>query len=104
MGRVAADIQLALAPALAAAVWYDTERWPRFVDGCAEMLHVDGPWPEAGADLEWRSGPSGRGRVEEHVIDHVPDRAQTAEVSDDQLTGTQRIAFDPLEGGVAISL
>ena len=43
--------------------WYEVERWPEWVDELARVIEVNGPWPEAGAEVVWESGPAGRGRV-----------------------------------------
>jgi hypothetical protein len=52
--------------------WYDTARWPRWVDSLARVVSVDGDWPAPGASVRWESGPAGRGRVTERVLDYEP--------------------------------
>jgi len=86
--------------------WYDLDAWPLFVDGFARVAAVAGPWPEAGATLTWDSVPRGRGRVVERVVAYEPGAGQESAVQDDQLRGTQRVAFEPLgdETRVALTL
>lgn len=89
MRRVSAS---AIAPGSvgeAEALWYDTDRWPTFVDGFTTVVERDPDWPQAGT-LVWRSTPHGRGTVHERAV--APG---TVEFHDDRLTGTQRVAFEP---------
>jgi hypothetical protein len=91
-------------PAAAEELWFDPARWPSWVDGFGHVVRVDSEWPGVGAVLVWESLPHGRGRVLERVLEHQPGRGQTLEVSDERLTGHQRVEFEELEGGVAIAL
>ena len=84
--------------------WYDTARWPDWVDGLARIVAVEGDWPRRGATVIWESGPAGRGRVTERVIEYEPLAGQTVEVEDDSITGTQSVAFDPAGDGVEVEL
>jgi Polyketide cyclase / dehydrase and lipid transport len=84
--------------------WYDTGRWPSWVDGLERVLDVGGPWPEPGAVVTWESGPAGRGRVVERVVEHRPLQGQTSEVSDPSISGRQSIAFAPVADGVEVTL
>jgi hypothetical protein len=88
----------------AEARWYDTSRWPEWVDGLAQMISVDGDWPRVGASVCWESGPAGRGRVVERVTAFEQLRGQTVEVEDDSITGRQTVSFRPLDGTVEVSL
>jgi Polyketide cyclase / dehydrase and lipid transport len=84
--------------------WYDTNRWPAWVDGLARVVEVDGEWPGAGAVVIWESGPAGRGRVVERVIEHEPLAGQTLAVEDDAIRGRQSVAFTPRGERVEIAL
>ena len=84
--------------------WYDTSRWPQWIDGLQSVLEVDPRWPEVGACVVWESGPAGRGRVRERVVEHEPLRGQSVEVEDDSIRGRQRVVFEPAEGGVEVQL
>ncbi|MGI8511072.1 MAG: SRPBCC family protein [Solirubrobacteraceae bacterium] len=88
----------------AEALWYDTERWPAFIDGFAHVAKLEGPWPDSGAKIVWDSTPNGRGRVVEQVVERVPGEGQTSAVEDPRLTGTQRVVCERLDGGVAVGL
>jgi len=85
-------------------LWYDTKRWPSWVDGFGHLVRVDGDWPMAGSELSWQSRPGGRGRVLERVVEHAPGVGQTVGVEDEALTGTQRVAFAPEEGETRVTL
>jgi hypothetical protein len=84
--------------------WYDTARWPQWVDELATVVSVQGEWPQPGAVLTWHSGPAGRGQVTERVIDYEPLEGYTVEVEDDTITGEQSVFFDPAEDGVEVAL
>jgi hypothetical protein len=88
----------------AEALWYDTSRWPTFVDGFAHVVSMEGEWPAAPSTLVWQSTPAGRGRVLERVTEYEPRLGQTAQVEDPKMSATQRIAFTPAEDGVEVTL
>jgi len=84
--------------------WYDTGRWASWVDGLERVADVSGPWPDPGAVVTWQSGPAGRGRVVERVVEREPLKGQTTEVSDPSISGRQSVAFAPVPGGVEVEL
>jgi hypothetical protein len=88
----------------AESVWYDTERWPSWVDGLERVKQVGGGWPEVGGRVEWESGPAGRGHVRERVVSREPLAGQTVEVEDDSIRGRQRVTFTPEDEGVSVAL
>jgi hypothetical protein len=88
----------------AESLWYDTGRWVAWVDGLDAVVSVDGEWPRVGATVVWQSGPAGRGRVTERVVEYEPLDGQTVDVQDDALTGRQSIRFTPDEHEVEITL
>ena len=68
MGKARASVRLAgFRASEAEALWYDTSRWPTFVDGFAHVVKKEGDWPAAPSTLVWQSTPAGRGRVLERV-------------------------------------
>lgn len=81
----------------AEALWYDTRRWPSFVDGFHHVARADPEWPAAGA-LTWDSTPGGRGRVLERVVRHETRVGQTAEVEDARVAATQTVTFAAAAG------
>lgn len=95
MGRATAVADLDVPVSAAEALWYDTERWPVFVDGFKHVVRLEGDWPRAGARLTWDSVPDGRGRVLEVVSAYEVRAGQTVAVEDGQLTGTQVVRFVP---------
>ena len=88
----------------AEACWYDTARWPRWVDELAQVVSVEGDWPEPDSAVVWQSGPAGRGRVIERVAAYVPLEGCTVEVEDDSITGRQSVAFEPDQDWVQVGL
>jgi len=86
----------------AEALWYDTRRWPAFVDGLGHVAKLEGDWPRAGARVVWDSVPNGRGRVIEEVLEHETRVGQTVAVEDARLEGTQRVRFG--DGVVVLEL
>jgi uncharacterized membrane protein len=103
MGRVRAEVRVAVLASAAEELWYDTARWPTFVDGLAHVAKVDGDWPRAGRVL-WDAKVDGRGRVDERVVAHEARVGQTLSVEDEKITGTQRIAFQPDGDGCTVVL
>jgi uncharacterized membrane protein len=88
----------------AESVWYDTDRWARFIDGLERVERVAPEWPAVGAEVSWRSGPAGRGQVAERVVAYEPLEGQEVEVRDDSIRGRQRISFTPDDGDVTVEL
>jgi uncharacterized membrane protein len=103
MGRVKAEVTVAALASTAEELWYDTNRWPTFVDGLAHVAKVEGDWPRAGRVL-WDTKVDGRGRVDERVTSHEARVGQTVSVEDEKITGTQRVEFHPTGGGCRIVL
>jgi hypothetical protein len=96
---------VSLDPEAAERLWTDIGRWPTFVDGFARVLEPEsqGSWPEQGAKVVWESGPNGRGRVTERVTSRG-DRVLRTEVYEQQLTGTQTVAFELHDAGALVSI
>ncbi len=86
------------------ALWYDTNRWPTWVNGVAKIASVSSEWPAAGGRLVWDSTPAGRGRVVERVTAYTAGGGQEVEVEDETLEGRQAVAFSEDEAGVSVFL
>lgn len=84
--------------------WYDTRRWPAWVDGLERVVEVSEGWPEVGSSVSWESVPAGRGRVVERVLSREPLEGQTVEVSDNSIRGRQAVAFTPVAGVIEVRL
>jgi hypothetical protein len=105
MGKVKASVTLpGFRASTAEALWYDTSRWPTFVDGFAHVVSTEGDWPAAPSTLVWQSTPAGRGRVLERVTEYEPRVGQTAQVDDPKMTAVQRVAFAPKDDSVQLTL
>jgi uncharacterized membrane protein len=104
MGKVGAEIEVDTPLNAVEAMWYDTGRWPSFIDGFGHVAKLDGDWPLEGSRVVWESTPRGRGRVVERVVGHAPGEGQTVSVEDPKLRGTQRIQFEALSDGTAVAL
>src|SRR5207248_6118906 len=92
-----------LAPEAARRLWTDVSRWPSFVEGFAHVVEVSPEWPGDGAKLIWQSGPSGRGRVTERVLESGSEHFAT-EVYEDALVGTQTLTFAEVAEGTRVAL
>jgi hypothetical protein len=101
VGRAHASIDLPAQVSAAEALWYDTSRWPAFVDGFAHVAKLEGDWPHTGARLVWDSVHAGRGRVVERVVHYEVRSGQTVEVEDPRITGVQTVTFTPRGDGVS---
>ena len=104
MGRVRASVVVPGLASEAEALWYDTSRWPTFIDGLHHVARLEGDWPHAGARVLWDSNPGGRGRVQERVLEFVAREGQTVAIEDEKIHGTQRVGFSPTATGVTVSL
>lgn len=104
MGRARVLHTVAGSARQAQACWYDTTRWPLWVDGLEQVLQVAGDWPRVGSSVTWESGPAGRGRVTERVIAYDAAQGQTLEVDDDSIGGLQSVSFAPAPNGVQVGL
>jgi Polyketide cyclase / dehydrase and lipid transport len=104
MGDLAVTRDFVGSPAIAEALWYDTARWPSWVDGLARLVSLDDGWPAVGSGVQWESHPGGRGRVAERVLAFREGEGQSVEVSDERMRATQTVAFEALEGGVSVRL
>jgi hypothetical protein len=103
MGRARASVDVGVLASAAEDLWYDTSRWPAFVDGLGHVAKVEGDWPRDGR-VVWDAKPGGRGRVVERVLSHEPRAGQTLAVEDETLRGTQRISFEPRDTGCRVTL
>jgi Polyketide cyclase / dehydrase and lipid transport len=104
MRRVSATIELRGSVYEAETCWYDTGRWPEWVDQLARVVEVEGDWPSRGSVVVWESGPAGRGRVTERVSEYEPRSGQASEIEDDSISGRQSVAFVPSDRGVEVVL
>ena len=90
-------------PPVAQRLWFDTNRWPTFVDGFGRIVELGAGWPEPGAKVVWESTPAGRGRVTERVTENGPEGVAT-QVFDKQMTGIQAARFEANEDGCDVYL
>lgn len=85
-------------------LWLDSARWSAWLDGFGRVVSLDAQWPSEGAVLVWESRPGGRGRVRERVAGRESAERHALEVEDEQLEGTQTVAFRAGEQGVLVEL
>ena len=104
MAKARVQLELPVSVSAAEAVWYDTNRWPSFVDGLHHVVKVDPGWPREGSSVTWDSVPDGRGRVLERVVEYKVRAGQAVEVEDEQMHGTQTVSFAPRDEGSLITL
>jgi hypothetical protein len=94
MPTVRSNADLAAPAQLASRLWTDVNRWPTFIDGFSHIVQIDDSWPEPGAKVVWQSGPAGRGRVTERILERDGEHVVT-EVFDEQMHGRQSLFFEP---------
>ena len=99
--KVKQSIELPAQVSVAEALWYDTSRWPAFVDGLHHVERVEGDWPRLDARVRWMSTPDGRGLVEERVTHYEVRSGQTIRVEDPRILGTQTVKFTPKPEGAS---
>jgi hypothetical protein len=104
MGTVSTTLDVPYATSEVEALWYDTTRWPNFIDGFDHIDKRDPAWPKSGSELAWDSRPDGRGRVLETVQSYEPRMTCVSSVEDEKLRGTQTITFTPRQGGTTVKL
>lgn len=106
MTTVRASAEIPGCPVSAAEeLWYDSTRWPAFVDGLKHVHAIDAEYPHAGAVVKWESFPGGRGRVLEKVVGYEPRRGQQLDVRDTQIRGRQSVEFTATQdGGMRVEL
>src|SRR6476661_8822371 len=94
MSTVRADYDLSAPAPLASRLWLDVSRWSTFIDGFGHVVEIADEWPAPGSRVVWQSGPAGRGRVTERIVEH-DDTHVVTEVYDDQIFGKQSVFFEP---------
>ena len=106
MARIHADQHLpGVAPAQVAALWWDTDRWPSFVDGFSHVHKREDDWPAPGGRLVWDARPaSDRGRVIERVAQRDPQGGGETEIEDARLTGTRVVRFAATGSGTLVTI
>jgi Polyketide cyclase / dehydrase and lipid transport len=95
VGKASASISVPGRAVEVERLWYDTHRWPAWIDGFGHLVELEGGWPGRGARVVWESAPGGRGRVQELVTAYELRMGQTLEVEDGKMTARQRVAFEP---------
>lgn len=104
MSTVSAKVTVPYATHAAETLWYDTDRWPGFVDGFNAVKAVEGGWPRTGSTLVWETKVGGRGTVTESVTRYEARSTCVSTVEDDHLTGTQTVLFTPTTNGTTVQL
>ncbi len=92
MATVEASVDVPAPLADAWDLYFDSDRWPAWVDQFAAVVSADG-YPEAGGVLVWRSTAAGRGQVRERVVAHEPRSLHRIEFEDPESRGTLETRF-----------
>ena len=103
MKTAQAEATVEVTPEAARRLWTDVSRWPSFVEGFAHAVEVSSAWPAEGAKLVWQSGPSGRGRVTERVVESGSEHIAT-DVFEDALVGRQTVTFAEVAEGTRVEV
>ena len=88
MPRVDASVAVPGPEEAVLALWFDTRRWPAFVDGLKAVVAVDEGWPERGR-VDWESNPGGAGRTRE-----TARGGGVVSVEDPTLRATRVVRYD----------
>ena len=92
MGTVSAEAAVALPPEEALELWTRTGRWATFMEGFVRVVERDDAWPGEGGKIVWETGPQGRGRVSEKVLERGPGLLRVR-IHEDRLQGVQTARF-----------
>lgn len=95
MGKVEATIEIGAPLAEVWDLYFERSRWPTWVDGFGSVESERG-YPEAGGELVWRSGPAGRGTVNEKVLAHEPRTLHRVSYEDPGARGELEVSFEML--------
>lgn len=101
--RAEVNGHVAISSEEAADLWRDVRRWPSFVEGFARVLDTSGEWPEPGAKVVWESGPEGRGRVTEKVVE-TDARSFATQIAEERLLGTQTFRAQSGPDGTLVAI
>ncbi len=104
MAIVRATLDVPYPTSATEALWYDTGRWPAFVDGFGVLKTVEGNWPHVGARVVWDTTSDGRGRVTQTVSSYTPRLSCVTQVRDEKQAGVQTVAFKSHPQGTAVQL
>jgi hypothetical protein len=105
MGNVRVSTMVQAPPATAERLWFDTSRWPSFIEGFRTIVEVSDTWPDTHSRVVWDSSPQGRGRVMETVIGYQPGAVHASEIEDPRMRGKQLLTWEPRpDGGVDVTL
>lgn len=99
MGEVEASVEIAAPLADVWDLYFDSARWPSWVDGFSAVTSSSEGYPETGGELRWTSTPVGRGAVTERVLEHEPRRLHRVGFTDPGAEGELEVVFEMVPGG-----
>lgn len=102
MARVEVTVQIEATLAEAWDHYFYERGWPAWVEGFGSV-GVSKGYPEAGGTLSWCSGNSGRGTVQERVLEHEPRRLHRIAFTDPASEGELTTAFAIKGEGTEVS-
>jgi uncharacterized protein YndB with AHSA1/START domain len=102
MASVEATVEIAASLAETWDHYFDARGWPAWVDGFSSVA-TSSNYPEAGGSLSWRSGASGRGVVDERVLEHQPRRLHRISFRDPASEGELETTFQIKGQGTEVS-
>jgi hypothetical protein len=92
MSKVSASVAVDASLAEVWGFYFEPAGWPAWVDGFGRVESESG-YPNAGGSLQWASGPAGRGKVSERVVEHEPRRVHRVSFEDPETTGQLTVTF-----------
>ena len=102
MARVESTVQVEASLAETWDHYFDQSGWAAWVEGFSSVA-TQKDYPEAGGTLSWRSGASGRGVVDERVLEHEPRRLHRIAFRDPASQGELRTTFQIKGPGTEVS-
>jgi len=102
MGKATQEIVIGADLAEVWELYFDPRRWRAWVDEFHAVDESENGYPEKGGTLVWHSGPNGRGKVSEVVLEHEPRRLHKIRFGDPESEGELTTTFSIEGKGVKV--
>lgn len=102
MAKVEVSVQVGASLAETWDHYFYEQGWPAWVEGFGSVGAAKG-YPEKDGTLSWRSSSSGRGTVQERVLEHEPRRVHRIAFTDPATAGELSTTFQIKGTGTEVS-
>jgi hypothetical protein len=103
VGKASEEIEIEASLAEVWDLYFEPKTWQSWVDEFRGVDKNEG-YPEVGGHLIWHSGPNGRGKVSEDVLEHEPRRLHRIHFTDPESEGELTTTFEIKGEGVKVKL